>query len=140
MMKTTPNKKFWLMTVRVLRESFTKNGSRRRSLFISAIVALWIATSLPAAPIAMPMSPAAGAKQQVETLGLVQIHRLKEIIRHAIVLEPLRAAHEDGRTLNIGLDATTGGFRKIFRFGQRHARFPGKLRKRLGRGMIAVFF
>ena len=53
--------KFWLMTARVLRESFTKNGSRRRSLFINAIVALWMATSLPAAPIAMPMSPAASA-------------------------------------------------------------------------------
>jgi len=28
------------MTARCLRESFTKNGSRRRSLFMSAIVAL----------------------------------------------------------------------------------------------------
>jgi len=27
-MKQTPNAKFWLMTVRVLRESFTRNGKR----------------------------------------------------------------------------------------------------------------
>jgi len=40
MMKKTPNKKFWLMTPRVWRESFTRNGRRRRSLFMSAIVAL----------------------------------------------------------------------------------------------------
>jgi hypothetical protein len=36
-------------------------GTRRRSLLISATEALWIATSLPAAPIAMPESPAASA-------------------------------------------------------------------------------
>ena len=40
MTKTTPRRKFWLMTARVCRESFTKNGKRRRSLFISAMVAL----------------------------------------------------------------------------------------------------
>ena len=50
-----------MLARRVLRESFTRNGNRRRSLFISAIVALWIATSLPAAPIAMPISPAESA-------------------------------------------------------------------------------
>ena len=61
MIKQIPNMKFWLMTARVLRESFTRNGSRRRSLFISAIVALWMATSLPAAPMAIPISPAASA-------------------------------------------------------------------------------
>ena len=61
MTKQMPNRKFWLMTARVWRESLTRNGSRRRSLFISAIVALWMATSLPAAPMAMPRSPAASA-------------------------------------------------------------------------------
>ena len=57
------------MTARVLRESFTRNGSRRRSLFMSAIVALWMATSLPAAPIAMPMSPAASAGRVVHAVA-----------------------------------------------------------------------
>ena len=33
-------RKFWLMTARVLRESFTRNGSRRKSLFMRAMVAL----------------------------------------------------------------------------------------------------
>ena len=56
-----PKRKFWLITLRAMREIFTRNGNRRRSLFISAIVAELIATSLPAAPIAMLISPAASA-------------------------------------------------------------------------------
>ena len=88
------------MTARVLRESFTRNGSRRRSLFISAIVALWMATSLPAAPIAMPMSPAASAGRVVHAvahhrhpvaLGLDGAHELHLVLRQALALGFLAA-------------------------------------------------
>ena len=83
------------MTVRVLRESLTRKGSRRRSLFISAMVALWMATSLPAAPIAMPMSPAASAGRIVHAvadhghlvaLGLDGAHKIHLVLRQTIAL------------------------------------------------------
>ena len=60
--------------------------------------------------------------------------------RHAVVLEPLRAADQNGCAVDVRLHAATGGFGKILRLGQRHAGFARELRERLGGRMVAVFF
>ena len=88
-----------------------------------------------------PDAPAvAGDEDQAETLRFIQINRAEKILRHALFLEPLGAAHQDFRPVNLRADAPPGGFGKILRFEQRNPRFAGQLGQGLGGGMVAVFF
>ena len=59
--KLRPNARFWYMIALVLRDRTIRKGTRRRSLVMSAMLALLMAMSLPMAPMAMPRSPAASA-------------------------------------------------------------------------------
>ena len=79
-------------------------------------------------------------EDQAPAFGFVQVHRLQEILLHAVVPQPLGAAHQHFGAVDLGLDAASRGLGKILRFGQRHAGFGGQLRQRLGGGVIAVSF
>ena len=78
-------------------------------------------------------------EDQAPAFGFVQVHRLQEILLHAVVLQPLRAADQHLGAVHLGLDAAAGGFGEVLRLGQRHAGFGGQLRQRLGGGVVAVF-
>src|SRR5271154_4751359 len=79
-------------------------------------------------------------ENQTPAFGLVQVHGFLEARVNAVVLEPLRAANENFYAVDLRLHAAPGGFRKIFRLGQRNSSFARERRERLGGRMVAVFF
>ena len=79
-------------------------------------------------------------KNQTPAFRLVQVHGFLKARVNAVVLEPLRAANENFRAVDLRLHAATGGFGKIFRLGERNSGFARECGKRFRRRMVAVFF
>src|SRR5476651_1725790 len=79
-------------------------------------------------------------ENQTPAFGFVEVNGFLEARVNAVVLEPLRAANENFRAVDLRLHAATGGFGKIFRLGERNSGFARERRERLGGRMVAVFF
>ena len=80
--------------------------------------------------------PVAGHEEKAVAGGLVEVHRFKEVARHALVFEEGGAADEDALTVDEGADAFAGGLLEVDHLGQRHTGLLGQGRDGTGRGVV----
>jgi hypothetical protein len=83
--------------------------------------------------------PAAGDKDQAEAFGFIEINRLEEIIRDALVFEPLSAANKNFGAVNHSADAATGRFGEIFGSAKGTPASPANWARALAAGWLLYF-
>ena len=81
--------------------------------------------------------PLRAMKRRLKPVGLVEVHRLEEIVGDAVVLEPGARPTRTPGALDGGADAAAGGLLEIRSLSERDARLFGELDQRLGGRVVA---